>query len=408
MALLLPAVQAAREAARRLKCNNNLHQLGIALHNFHDATGGAPPAALLTGLSTSMSDWGGVTWAGLLYPYMEGEALYNVLKNRTGRHNGSGAPTGATGLNVTFYTVRGAAPGYALLFNWWDNLSEGERQAFSGVSYFRCPSRRTGNSSTNPKMDLYYAYAANGPVGDYAVTFYGDDTTDCRAPGAGYSTFMTMRDWEPYGGTSTVVFGRFDNYTYDTTTLERCRIPSAVRSLIAFPSFTKGDPSHAPHYSAYSDFRMDGDANSWTTRDDFNKVTDGLSNYLFLGERHVPTSKIGINTNAAVPGHASSWNFYDGTYLGGSRAQGMVRNVGLDIYNQTVAVMIARGPDDLGGATMTTKSNTSKLPNWGGCHVGLANFAAADGSVHSVSATISRETLAALGSVNMGEVANIP
>ena len=65
VALLLPAVQAAREAARRMQCGNNLKQIGLALHNYHTAVRTFPYGADFAGTYT------GATWAASILPYLE-------------------------------------------------------------------------------------------------------------------------------------------------------------------------------------------------------------------------------------------------------------------------------------------------------------------------------------------------
>ncbi len=72
IALLLPAVQAAREAARRMQCTNNLKQIGLAMHTYHDSLRSFPLG------SSRASD--GFTWYSFILPYMEQRPLYDVLK----------------------------------------------------------------------------------------------------------------------------------------------------------------------------------------------------------------------------------------------------------------------------------------------------------------------------------------
>jgi len=79
--LLLPAVQSAREAARRTACNNNVKQLGLAVLNFESARRRLPAA--------SDRGWngggGGYSWVALCLPFLEEAALYNTLSTNSGR-----------------------------------------------------------------------------------------------------------------------------------------------------------------------------------------------------------------------------------------------------------------------------------------------------------------------------------
>ena len=91
IALLLPAVQAAREAARRSQCTNNLKQIGLAMHNYHDIHKCFPPGFMYIradgtlGPSSgtfNVNQWG---WSVFLLPFIEEKPLYDALDPNGGR-----------------------------------------------------------------------------------------------------------------------------------------------------------------------------------------------------------------------------------------------------------------------------------------------------------------------------------
>jgi prepilin-type N-terminal cleavage/methylation domain-containing protein/prepilin-type processing-associated H-X9-DG protein len=78
VALLLPAVQAARESARRMQCANNLKQIGLAFTNYHDTAKWFPPGAVWRSSNAGEPENRGSFFVRLL-PYVEQQALYNLF-----------------------------------------------------------------------------------------------------------------------------------------------------------------------------------------------------------------------------------------------------------------------------------------------------------------------------------------
>ena len=153
--LLLPAVQAAREAARRMQCANNMKQLGMAAHNFADMSRGKLP--------TGCRDYNFMTWATFILPYLE----------QTSRH---------AQMSVTYVPFGATSGGGGFVYD-RTNLTEGGRYdrkqnivawggSFGGVPTFNCPSGlqnpfRVG-ANLWPKVS-YLACIGQTAVGDAQV-----------------------------------------------------------------------------------------------------------------------------------------------------------------------------------------------------------------------------------------------
>jgi prepilin-type N-terminal cleavage/methylation domain-containing protein/prepilin-type processing-associated H-X9-DG protein len=149
--LLLPAVQKVREAAARMQCSNNLHQMTLALHGYHDAVGTLPPAFRTP--NNFNSGWG---WASFILPYVEQDNLARQMNVSTNTHFGGNRRTCLPQHVVPLGT----------------NLSQ------RPLKVFRCP------SDTGPELNpLRHNHA----------------TSNYRAV-AGPFTFPTIRVGQDFGG----------------------------------------------------------------------------------------------------------------------------------------------------------------------------------------------------------------
>ena len=125
--LLLPAVQSARESARRMSCSNNIKQLALAMHGHHDARKELPPAASEKSIDPKQMD--GWSWIMRVLPYMEQRTLYETMA--------SGSP--ASGWSATMSQISGA-------------VADASRQPMPGLM---CPSCKVG---TLEPLDAYNSF----------------------------------------------------------------------------------------------------------------------------------------------------------------------------------------------------------------------------------------------------------
>lgn len=101
ISLLLPAVQSAREASRRIACANNLKQMGLAMHQYENSNGVLPPSLVLSTNSAGAVTWFG-SWSaqGRILPYLEQNAAFSSLNFTLSYSN----PVNATVSNLTINT----------------------------------------------------------------------------------------------------------------------------------------------------------------------------------------------------------------------------------------------------------------------------------------------------------------
>ncbi|MDO5552316.1 MAG: DUF1559 domain-containing protein [Planctomycetia bacterium] len=224
IALLLPAVQAAREAARRMQCTNNLKQIGLGIHNFQSSKAGLPPLHL--GIY-HMSIF------PILYPYIEQQSSYDILMRKV--EGDIYLPGGCSNLLCGQYGIWKASN---------TNLTQDERQGLASIRTYLCPSsaRNVPAMNTSSKGSGKYT----GPQTDYAVVLIPEKLEAYNS-----SDRQTMW-WAP---------------VYDENPVGR---------------------GHGPFRLAITNYDYAGAATgmtSWQPRDDFAWWQDGTSNQFCFGEK---------------------------------------------------------------------------------------------------------------------------
>jgi prepilin-type N-terminal cleavage/methylation domain-containing protein len=250
IALLLPAVQAAREAARRMQCSSHVKQIGLAVHNFHDTRNGLPPVVLHSSKGSVFQ---------LLYPYIEQTALYEKVTDPASGF--MAAPLG-TGVEPAGDT-------------WYGNITDStERKAHASVSIYACPSRRGGSAG----FALPEGTNRNscGPRCDYAAVV----------------SKATENWWADYAVIQTA---------HTQSKVSDFKGPLRISSCSFSGTYSGAGKNDYPYLT------------SWEPRDTMARMADGTSNQVVFGEKTIPAWALNSDTNNNRKWDSGYFGAYDNT-----------------------------------------------------------------------------------------------
>jgi prepilin-type N-terminal cleavage/methylation domain-containing protein len=259
VALLLPAIQAAREAARRTQCVNNLKQIGIAVQNYHDVRRELPP----------MRVWDGDrTWLALVLPHLEEQAVADLWKSK-----------GASG-NA----------------NWGCFYDQSYEFRTSIINAFYCP------SMTHESRILIQDPAINAPADGHG---HAGTDTDPKAGGTGWQG--SLSDYRAVAGSTCVLQG-FDaqtppakvriKYSDASSNQFTCLNDGAVPQPRSRPIGTGPNGKYDTTYRGIL---------SWDAQTSLKSITDGTSKTLLGGD---------VSRAESERCHAFNGDFFPGVWIG--------------------------------------------------------------------------------------------